>query len=162
MLPSNAPQPQRSRPEVEVTATSRRATTDRPTDVLGRRIFATLQRGVDGIDASLTDAEIRVLTDELRGVVLQLPYATYRRDNRRRRQVVPTFTLTPREKRILIGVALGYQVAEIARQLCLSPHTVKTHLQSVYAHLDARNAAHAVTIALRRGILTHDDTTPPE
>jgi DNA-binding NarL/FixJ family response regulator len=159
MLPTNAPRPQRPRAEVEVTAASRRAIVDRPTDVLGRRIFAALQRGVDEIDADLTTGEIRVLANELRGVVLQLPYATRPATQRKS---LPTYTLTPREKRILIGVALGYQVAEIGEQLCLSPHTVKTHLQSVYTQLSARNAAHAVTIAFRRGILTEADLTLPE
>ena len=44
--------------------------------------------------------------------------------------------LTPREKEILIMVASGEANEEIADHLCISPHTVKTHVYNIYNKID--------------------------
>jgi PAS domain S-box-containing protein len=63
-------------------------------------------------------------------------------------------TLTPRERQILALAAEGRSNQEIARQLVLSPATVKTHLQNIYRKLDAPDRAAAVASALRAGLIS--------
>ena len=61
--------------------------------------------------------------------------------------------LTDRELGILKLVAEGQQNKQIAWQLALSIDTVKGHMKSIFAKLDAADRTHAVTIAARRGFL---------
>ena len=63
-------------------------------------------------------------------------------------------TLTPREREVLKLAADGRSGPKIAQELVLSPATVKTHLQNIYAKLDAHDRAHAVAKALRCRIIT--------
>jgi DNA-binding NarL/FixJ family response regulator len=66
--------------------------------------------------------------------------------------------LTVRQRDILLLVASGHQVSEIARILQISPGTVENHKHRIYAKLNATSAAHAVVRAARLGII---DSTPP-
>lgn len=61
--------------------------------------------------------------------------------------------LTPRQIEILRLTADGYTCPAIARRLFIEVNTVKSHRLYMYRRLRARNAAHAVAIAYRRGIL---------
>lgn len=61
--------------------------------------------------------------------------------------------LTPREVEILRGVAEGRSNKRIGDWLGISEGTVKTHMKRVLEKLAANDRTHAVTIALRRGIL---------
>ena len=61
--------------------------------------------------------------------------------------------LTERELGILKLVAEGHQNKQIAWQLALSIDTVKGHMKSIFAKLDAADRTHAVTIATRRGFI---------
>ena len=61
--------------------------------------------------------------------------------------------LTDREKEVLDLVAQGATNPEIARQLFLSPHTVKEHTSSLYRKLKVRNRAEAVQRAQRLGLI---------
>jgi two-component system nitrate/nitrite response regulator NarL len=61
--------------------------------------------------------------------------------------------LSPREREILRLTAGGNSAAEIAADLFLSPATVKTHLQRIYAKLGVSDRAAAVAEAMRRGLL---------
>jgi two-component system response regulator DesR len=61
--------------------------------------------------------------------------------------------LTAREQEVLDLIAQGATNPEIARQLFLSPHTVKEHTSSLYRKLKVRNRAEAVQRAQRLGIL---------
>jgi len=54
---------------------------------------------------------------------------------------------------VLTLVARGYANKEIARSLRLSEATVKSHLLHIFEKLDASDRTHAVTIAVRRGII---------
>jgi len=47
--------------------------------------------------------------------------------------IAEAYTLTPREREVTEAVARGRSNAEIARELCLSAHTVRDHLTSVFA-----------------------------
>lgn len=61
--------------------------------------------------------------------------------------------LTPREMEVLRLVANGLPNKTIAHQLGVSEHTVKFHVGSILAKLDAASRTEAVTIATRRGLL---------
>ncbi|TMK81980.1 MAG: response regulator transcription factor [Actinobacteria bacterium] len=61
--------------------------------------------------------------------------------------------LSPREKQILQRVANGATTKEVAHDLHISPHTVKTHLERIYEKLGANDRAEAVAIAMRRGLV---------
>ena len=61
--------------------------------------------------------------------------------------------LTGREIEVLRRVAGGKSNKVIAAELDISEGTVKTHMRSILPKLDASDRTHAVTIALKRGIL---------
>jgi DNA-binding NarL/FixJ family response regulator len=62
--------------------------------------------------------------------------------------------LTDREHEVLQLVALGLPNKSIAARLKISEHTVKFHVGSILAKLDAGSRTEAVTLAARRGLLT--------
>ena len=61
--------------------------------------------------------------------------------------------LTPREEEVLRLLAEGLSTKEIARALRLSPETVRSHLESLYAKLEARNRVEALSRARSLGFL---------
>lgn len=61
--------------------------------------------------------------------------------------------LSPRELEVLERVAAGLPNKVIARQLSLSPNTVKFHLQAAFDKLGVNSRAEAVAMAIRRGEL---------
>jgi DNA-binding NarL/FixJ family response regulator len=65
----------------------------------------------------------------------------------------PEVALTPREIEVLSLVARGFGNKEVGDVLGTAPGTVKAHVQSILSKLGAKDRTHAVTIALRRGIL---------
>jgi two-component system, NarL family, response regulator len=72
-------------------------------------------------------------------------------------EFTPRTDLTARELEILLHVARGLGNKEIAQAIGRSTETVKAHLESVFRKLDARDRAHAVTIALQRGFIHLDE-----
>jgi DNA-binding NarL/FixJ family response regulator len=66
----------------------------------------------------------------------------------------PTTTpLSKREREILQKVADGATTRQVASDLGISPHTVKTHLERIFEKLGANDRAQAVAIAIRAGIV---------
>ena len=61
--------------------------------------------------------------------------------------------LTPRETDVLRLIAAGNANKEIGTQLGLTEDTVKSHVKSILAKLEANDRTHAVTIGLKRGII---------
>ncbi len=61
--------------------------------------------------------------------------------------------LTPREAEILTLIGRGMSNKAIARSLGISAHTVKYHLEAVFAKLGVRSRAEAATQGMRRGIV---------
>jgi DNA-binding NarL/FixJ family response regulator len=61
--------------------------------------------------------------------------------------------LSKREQQILQKVAYGATTREVAHDLGISPHTVKTHLERIFEKLGANDRAQAVAIAIRNGIV---------
>jgi len=62
--------------------------------------------------------------------------------------------LSEREIELLRLVAEGHPNKQIARDLSISEETVKAHLKSIFGKLDVADRTHAVTVAVRRGIIT--------
>jgi two-component system NarL family response regulator len=71
-------------------------------------------------------------------------------------EFTPRADLTAREEEVLQHVARGLGNKEIAEAIGRSPETVKAHLESIFRKLDAKDRAHAVTIALQRGFIHLD------
>jgi DNA-binding NarL/FixJ family response regulator len=61
--------------------------------------------------------------------------------------------LTPREIDVLRLVAAGNANKQIGVRLALTEVTVKSHVRNILAKLGANDRTHAVTIALKRGII---------
>lgn len=61
--------------------------------------------------------------------------------------------LTPRELGVLRLIQDGFKNKEIADQLSISENTVNFHVKNLMDKLGARDRTHAVTIAVRRGLL---------
>ncbi|MDQ4108650.1 MAG: response regulator transcription factor [Actinomycetota bacterium] len=61
--------------------------------------------------------------------------------------------LSKREREILQKVADGSTTRQVASDLGISPHTVKTHLERIFEKLAAKDRAQAVAIAIRLGIV---------
>ena len=73
---------------------------------------------------------------------------------RRRGDLSPTDRanrLTAREIEILQATADGLSMDEIAAQLEISPHTIRTHLQNCLTKLGVHSKLEAVTFAIRTG-----------
>jgi DNA-binding NarL/FixJ family response regulator len=62
-------------------------------------------------------------------------------------------TLALRELQVVQLLADGAHNREIAEKLSISEETVKTYLKRVYEKLGAQDRAHAVSIALRQGLI---------
>ncbi|WP_227764263.1 LuxR C-terminal-related transcriptional regulator [Zhaonella formicivorans] len=61
------------------------------------------------------------------------------------------FTLSPREKQVLAGLAAGMSNKEIALNLQISAYTVKNHVRNILEKLNVRSRGQAAAEALRRG-----------
>ncbi|MFF0311032.1 response regulator [Streptosporangium sp. NPDC004379] len=123
-----------------------------------RHVFAALQAGAsgfvlkDGAPEELAHA-IRVVAS---GEALLSPSVT--------RKVIGLFgrpgagpvegldSLTPREREMVAWVATGRSNDEIARELVISPDTVRTHVSRAMVKLRARDRAQLVVFAVRSGL----------
>jgi DNA-binding NarL/FixJ family response regulator len=61
--------------------------------------------------------------------------------------------LTPRELDVLRLIRDGHRNKEIADQLCIAETTVNFHIKNLVDKLQANDRTHAVTIAVRRGLM---------
>jgi DNA-binding NarL/FixJ family response regulator len=62
--------------------------------------------------------------------------------------------LSWREIEVLSLISGGNANKEIAAKLCITEETVKGHMKSIFTKLGVHDRAHAVTIGLKRGIIT--------
>ena len=72
-----------------------------------------------------------------------------------RRQAAPFHleTLTEREFDVLDALVRGATTGEIARELTISTHTVRTHIQNLLRKLNVSTRAKATQVALDRGLV---------
>ena len=70
---------------------------------------------------------------------------------RRRTKALESMVLTPRELAVLRLIADGLPNRDIAKQLSLSFHTVKNHVQNIFKKLDVTRRMEAVDRARRQG-----------
>jgi DNA-binding NarL/FixJ family response regulator len=62
--------------------------------------------------------------------------------------------LTDREIQVLRLVASGYANKVISAKLDINEETTKTHIKNILAKLGARDRTHAVSLGLKRGIIS--------
>ena len=63
-------------------------------------------------------------------------------------------TLSARELMVLDLIAAGNSNKSIASQLGITEETVKGHVKSILAKLRAKDRTHAVTLGLKRGLIS--------
>jgi DNA-binding NarL/FixJ family response regulator len=68
--------------------------------------------------------------------------------------------ITGRRLQVVQLAAHGYTNTEIAHRMYLSPETIKTHLQTAYRQLGARDRTHAVALAIRAGLINPHTIQP--
>jgi DNA-binding NarL/FixJ family response regulator len=66
---------------------------------------------------------------------------------------VPEAALSSRESEVLGLIAKGFNFAEIARLLAVSPHTITAHVKKIYQKLAVHSRGEAVYEATRMGLL---------
>ncbi len=65
--------------------------------------------------------------------------------------------LTNRERQILSYIADGNSNKKIARILTISEQTIKNHVSAIMRKLNANDRAHAVVLAIRRGLINIEE-----
>jgi RNA polymerase sigma factor (sigma-70 family) len=63
----------------------------------------------------------------------------------------PLNRLSPREKEVLALLGRGWSNAQIGRELFISPHTVRTHVQNILQKLEMHARLEAATLPTRHG-----------
>ena len=64
--------------------------------------------------------------------------------------------LSSRELDVLNLVGAGHTTQEISQRLEISRKTVENHKQRIFTKLDVQNQAHAVAVAVRKGLISPD------
>ena len=67
---------------------------------------------------------------------------------------IAPYILSAREAEVLTMVATGTPVDEVASELFLSPHTVRTHIKNIRRKLHARTCAQAVALACVNNLIS--------
>src|SRR6266545_835575 len=99
--------------------------------------------GMDGLEATRVIRDIAPDTKVILFTIEEIQYVETPRET----------PLSRRESQILQKVAYGATTKEVAHDLSISPHTVKTHLERIFEKLGANDRAQAVAIALRKGLV---------
>ncbi|MEY9871614.1 two-component system nitrate/nitrite response regulator NarL [Streptacidiphilus sp. MAP12-33] len=119
-------------------------------------VFKAVQEGAAGylLKDSSRDEIVGAVTQAASGAtVLPAGLATGLAAEIRLRHESDQPVLSERERQVLELFAAGKSVPDAAAELFLSPSTVKTHVQHLYAKLGVSDRAAAVAEALRRGLL---------
>jgi DNA-binding NarL/FixJ family response regulator len=62
----------------------------------------------------------------------------------------PVHRLSLRERQVLALIGQGWSNEAIGEGLCISPHTVRTHVQNILEKLDMHSRLEAATFAMER------------
>jgi DNA-binding NarL/FixJ family response regulator len=113
-----------------------------PDEETSRALVAAGARGVIERDAAAADLEAAIAAVARGYIVLS-----------RRQRVPPSEppALTPRERDVLELLGGGLSNKQIGARLSLAENTVKFHVASILAKLEATTRTQAVTIGMRRG-----------
>ena len=125
-------------------------------------LFPALQAGAFGY--LLKDQAASVLVEQFRRMSQGEPplspaiarrvmaHFASRSAQRERARDVPNVALTDRENDVLLRVAKGYTLPEIAQQLNLSRHTISDYVKQIYRKLNVSSRAEAALEAQRLGL----------
>ncbi|MFJ2031869.1 response regulator [Streptosporangium sp. NPDC087985] len=121
-------------------------------------VYDALSAGASGF--LLKDVRAKDLVESVRviarGDALLAPQVTRRliaEFARQRPRSHPPVDLTPRELEVLRLIAKGLSNAEIAGELVVTEHTVKTHVARLLAKLGLRDRAQAIVYAYESGLV---------
>ncbi|GLY70575.1 response regulator [Amycolatopsis taiwanensis] len=124
-------------------------------------VFEALQAGAAGfiLKDTAPDELVRAIRVVAGGEALLSPSVTRRVVSMFNRKVAPTAApvggldeLTERERQMVAWVTTGYSNEEIAKELVVSPATVRTHVSRAMVKLHARSRAQLVVVAMRAGL----------
>ncbi|MGX1887184.1 LuxR C-terminal-related transcriptional regulator [Streptomyces sp. NPDC055287] len=130
---------------------------------LDSHLYGSLKAGASGF--LLKSASQEELTSAVRavagGAAFICPTMTRRLIDRfeilpppqERSHAVALATLSGRETQVLSGIAMGRSNQEIARELHVTPATVKSHVSRILAKLELPNRMHAALMAQRSGLV---------
>ncbi|WP_433365668.1 response regulator [Streptosporangium sp. CA-115845] len=125
---------------------------------LDDHVYDALSAGASGF--LLKDVRVKDLVESVRviarGDALLAPQVTRRliaEFARQRPRSCPPADLTPRELEVLRLIAKGRSNAEIAGELVVTEHTVKTHVARLLAKLGLRDRAQAIVHAYESGLV---------
>lgn len=110
-----------------------------------------MQRQLDeesSLDLTSLKKDLASLQEQLRTVQEELPKMASPSSEIH----YPNSPLTPREREVLALVKQGLTNPQIASQLFISERTVKFHLSSILAKLDAQTRTEAVLVGTQRGL----------
>jgi len=125
-------------------------------------LFPALQAGAFGY--LLKDQTASVLVDQFRRMSQGEPplspaiarrvmaHFASRSSHRERPKDMPQVVLTDRENEVLLRVAKGFTLPEIAVQLNLSRHTISDYVKQIYRKLNVSSRAEAALEAQRLGL----------
>lgn len=129
-------------------------------DTSGAWVSEALRAGVRGIvTRDATPAEIVTAVEAAAAGLVTLPaevataLVSANRPTTAVRAANAAQPLTRRELEVLGMLAEGLANKNIAARLGISEHTVKTHVASILAKLDAYSRAEAVAVGVRRGLI---------
>lgn len=125
-------------------------------------LFPALQAGAFGY--LLKDQDAAVLVEQFRRMSQGEPplspaiarrvmaHFASRSSHRERPKNMPNVVLTDRENEVLLRVAKGFTLPEIAVQLNLSRHTISDYVKQIYRKLNVSSRAEAALEAQRLGL----------
>ena len=128
---------------------------------LDEYVFEGLRAGAAGFLVKDTDAAelIRAVRVVAGGAALLAPTVTRRliaefaSRTRHARSLPGADELTPREREVVVLIALGLSNDEIARKIYISPSTAKTHAARAMTKVGARDRAQLVVFAYQAGLV---------
>ena len=128
-------------------------------------VLASIEAGATGylLKRNLTDTlgetvrELRAGGSPISPVIARQLLQRFKRDTPESPQPAATVVddggLSEREREVLLFIAKGFTVGEIANMLHLSAHTVATHVKHIYRKLAVHSRTEAVFEAGRMGLL---------
>jgi two-component system nitrate/nitrite response regulator NarL len=122
----------------------------RPARALGRSPL----RGWALVTRDAAPAELRAATAAAAQGFTVVPSALLGSPARERELEASPESLTPREGEVLDLLAQGLTNRQIAERLGISEHTAKFHVASIAAKLGASSRTEAVSLGVRRGLIT--------